>query len=147
MLLKPGEVISTPVCPSITTSSFATRTPRASPMADASSPTTPASASTDRITWRRVAPRARSSASSRLRWATRMVKVFQMMKEPTNTAIAAKTSRNVLMKLSCVSSRPARSSTTASADSACVPAGSVVASSSCSASGDVPSSAVTSTSS
>ena len=39
-------------------------------------------------TWRRVAPIARSSASSRVRWATCIEKVFQMMKDPTNSAIA-----------------------------------------------------------
>ena len=41
-------------------------------------------------TWRRVAPIARSSAISRERWVTIIVKVFQMMKEPTNSAMPAK---------------------------------------------------------
>ena len=46
---------------------------------------------TERTTWRREAPTARSSAISRLRWAISMVKVLAMMKTPTNSAIPAKT--------------------------------------------------------
>ena len=38
---------------------------------------------------------ARSSASSRLRWATRIEKVLMMMKTPTMSETAAKTSRKV----------------------------------------------------
>ena len=51
-----------------------------------------ASASSSRLpsTWRRRAPIARSSAISRDRWVTIIVKVFQMMNEPTNRAIPAK---------------------------------------------------------
>ena len=40
--------------------------------------------------WRRVAPIARISAISRERWVTIIVKVFQMMKAPTNSAMPAK---------------------------------------------------------
>ena len=40
--------------------------------------------------WRRVLPMARSRAISRERWVTIIVKVFQMMKEPTNRATPAK---------------------------------------------------------
>ena len=40
--------------------------------------------------WRRVAPTARIRAISRDRWVTIIVKVFQMMNEPTNKAMPAK---------------------------------------------------------
>ena len=49
-----------------------------------------ASSSRLRITCRRVAPIALSSAISRERWVTIIVNVFQMMKEPTNSATPAK---------------------------------------------------------
>ena len=52
--------------------------------------------STDSITWRRVAPSARSRASSRERCAMRMVKVLTMRNEPTNSAISPNTSSAVL---------------------------------------------------
>ncbi len=61
-------------------------------------PTTSASPSTDALTWRREAPSARSRASSRLRWATRIEKVFTIRNVPTTMATAANTSRKVLMK-------------------------------------------------
>ena len=57
-----------------------------------------ASSSTEPSTWPRVAPMARSRASSRVRWATRMLKVFEMMNQPTNRAMTAKTSRIVVKK-------------------------------------------------
>ena len=65
------------------------------PAVAASADITTASSSTDEVTCRRPAPRARSSASSRLRWATRIVKVLTMMKPPTITAMIANTSRKV----------------------------------------------------
>ncbi len=40
--------------------------------------------------WRLVLPMARSRAISRERWVTIIVKVFQMMNEPTNNAMPAK---------------------------------------------------------
>ena len=55
-------------------------------------PTRAASASTERVTWRRVAPTARSSASSLVRWATSIVKVLTIRKMPTNSAIPAQAS-------------------------------------------------------
>ena len=64
----------------------ATRTPRPTPMADAPAPIMRASSNRLRSTCRRVAPMARSSAISRERWVTIIVKVFQMMNEPTNSA-------------------------------------------------------------
>ena len=48
---------------------------------------------TDRVTWRRLAPRARSSADSRTRCETRIEKVLKMMKAPTTIAITAKAIR------------------------------------------------------
>ena len=50
--------------------SFAKPTPAARPTSEAIVPMARASTTTDRSTCRRVAPRARSSASSRERWAT-----------------------------------------------------------------------------
>ena len=60
------------------------------PTAEAATPSSSASSSRLRSTWRRVAPIARSSAISRERWVTIIVKVFQMMNEPTNRAMPAK---------------------------------------------------------
>ncbi len=71
--------------------------PAARPATAAIAPTTNASISTERVTWRRLAPTARISASSLVRWATSMVKVLAMMKMPTNSAIPAKASRPVFM--------------------------------------------------
>ena len=56
--------------------------PRPRPMTDPMSPITVASKRTERATWRRVDPRARKSASSRERWATRMLNVLMMRKDP-----------------------------------------------------------------
>ena len=70
---------------------LATPAPRPMPTADAASPSSAASPSRLRMTWPRVAPIARSSAISRDRWVTIIVKVFQMMNEPTNRAMPAKT--------------------------------------------------------
>ena len=55
---------------------MATSTPRPSPSTDDSSPTTNASAATERVTCFPDAPSARSSASSRDRWATMIEKVL-----------------------------------------------------------------------
>ena len=55
-----------------------------------------ASPSTERNTWRRLAPTMRSSASSRVRWPTVMENVFKMVKPPTNSAMKPKTSSAVL---------------------------------------------------
>ena len=55
---------------------MARSTPRPTPMAEATRPTVSASSITELSTCRRLAPRARSSASSRVRWATMIVKVL-----------------------------------------------------------------------
>ena len=53
---------------------------------------------TERVTCRREAPSARNRASSRVRWATMIEKVFRIRKVPTTSATAANTSRKVVMK-------------------------------------------------
>ncbi len=58
---------------------IATSTPSPRPSVEPTTPTANASSWTERITCRLEAPRARSSASSRLRWATRIEKVLTMM--------------------------------------------------------------------
>ena len=59
------------------------------------------------------------SAISRTRWATIIVNVFQMMNEPTNSAIAAKTVKSTLTKanwslMTCDASAAAAAPVTAS---------------------------------
>ena len=56
------------------------------------------SAITERSTCRREAPSVRSSANSRVRWATVTVKVLKMRKPPTSSATPANTSSAVRMK-------------------------------------------------
>ena len=62
-------------------------------MIDARVPITNASISTERRTWRRVAPSVRSVASSRVRWAIVIDRVLAITKLPTNRAIPPKASR------------------------------------------------------
>ncbi len=65
-------------------------------------PVTAASNRTVRVICRLLAPIARNSASSRPRWARMIQKVLTMRKLATSSAMAAKTSRNVLMQLSAL---------------------------------------------
>ena len=60
------------------------------------------SISTERSTCRRDAPSVRSVANSRARWATVIESVLKITNAPTNSAIPAKASRNVRMKLTNV---------------------------------------------
>ena len=60
-------------------------------------PVSVASVMTSVKTWPRVAPRARSRASSWVLWATRMLKVLAIRKLPTKTAMKANTSSGVPM--------------------------------------------------
>nr|BFE71116.1 hypothetical protein GCM10020092_044170 [Actinoplanes digitatis] len=75
-----------------------TPTPAARPSTAATSPITTASTSTEPMTWRRLAPIARISASSRVRCATMIEKVLRIRKTPTNRATPAKPSRMLLKK-------------------------------------------------
>ncbi len=77
-------------------SARASRMPRPAPTVAPSTPSTSASSCTDRTICFFDAPRARSRASSRLRWATRIEKVLTMMNDPTTRAMPAKISRNVV---------------------------------------------------
>ncbi len=73
-------------------STAATPSPAAKPSADATRPTSAASARTERTTGRRVAPIARSSAISRVRRATSIVKVLTIRNVPMNSETTAKSS-------------------------------------------------------
>ena len=86
---------STPTAPSRACRPTASRIPSPSPRTDDTSPMMADSASTMASNWRRNAPRHRSRASSRLRWATMMENVLKMMKAPTNSATPAKISSAV----------------------------------------------------
>ena len=96
---------------------------------DPTRPTTSASIITERVIWPRLAPIARSRASSRPRWATRIEKVLTMMKEPTSRAMPAKTSRKVVMKPSASCTCVAVRSATAAPVSAVYPFGVIAAAS------------------
>ena len=82
---------------------LATPSPATRPSSDAARPIVRASPVTVASTWRRDAPRARSMANSRRRWATVIEKALKMMKAPTNTATPPKASsagcRNELIEL------------------------------------------------
>ena len=58
---------------------------------EATSPTTAASIRTDRKICRRLAPRIRNMANSRVRCPTMIEKVLKMVKEPTKREMKAKT--------------------------------------------------------
>ena len=76
-------------------SPLAMSTPRPRPTSEATRATITDSSNTEFITWRRLAPRQRSRASSRVRWATMMVKVLKIRNAPTSRATKAKASRAV----------------------------------------------------
>ena len=110
---------SRPIAPSRARIPVARPTPPSRPMVADTRPIAAASTTMPPSTWRRVAPTERSSATSRRRWATSTLKVFQMTKEPTNTETAAKTSRmfvnmprpsRTAAELSSASSRPVSAS-------------------------------------
>lgn len=69
------------------------------PTAEAATATTLASARVDAVTCLREAPRARSSAFSRVRWATTIAKVLWMEKVATRSAMPEKTSRSVVKRV------------------------------------------------
>jgi hypothetical protein len=74
-------------------SSLASPTPAKSPTTEASSPITRPSMTTERMTCLREAPRVRSVANSRVRWATVIDRVLKITNAPTNSAIPPKPSR------------------------------------------------------
>jgi len=102
---------------------IASSTPSPTPRVDPSSPTTNASNSTDRVTCLLEAPRARSRASSRLRWATRIENVLTMMNAPTTREMPAKISRKVRRKPIASSRSDAASSAASSPVTASYPSG------------------------
>ena len=122
---------------------MASSTPRPMPTTEPTRPTTPASSSTDRATWRRLAPIARSRASSRLRWATRIENVLTMRNAPTVSAMPAKTRRKVVTNDSASSIRLAARAAVASPVAAWVSDGSTFATLARSSSWLVPGAAVT----
>ena len=134
---------SRPNCANRVWMPMASRKPQPRPTVDPNRPTTNASKSTDRVTWRRPAPSARSMASSRLRWATRIENVLMMRNEPTNRAMPAKTSRKMLMKLSALLMPVADSFATALPVTASNPVGSLACTAAARSSALVPSFAVT----
>ena len=77
--IRSWALMSRPTCAIRLRMAIARPMPRPTPRVAPRRPTTNASSMTDRTTWRREAPRARSSASSRLRCATRIEKVLTMM--------------------------------------------------------------------
>ena len=74
-------------------SPFASRTPSPSPIAEATTPSTVPSSTTERSTWRRDAPSVRSVASSFVRCATVIESVLKITNAPTKSAIPPKASR------------------------------------------------------
>ena len=91
-----GSVIPNPR--SSACSPSAASTPRPRPIAEETSPVRAASPSTDRNTWRRLAPTMRSRASSRVRCPTMIENVLKMVNPPTNSEMNAKTSSAVEKK-------------------------------------------------
>jgi hypothetical protein len=77
---------------------FAKPNPTKSPITEAITPTTRASKTTTRRTWRREAPSVRTVANSRARWATVIESVFAITKAPTNRATPPKASKAFWMK-------------------------------------------------
>ena len=72
---------------------FAIPKPRKSPIVEARRPITRPSSRTERSTCLRDAPRVRSVANSRVRWATVIDRVLKITNAPTNSAMAPKPSR------------------------------------------------------
>src|SRR4051812_30370080 len=84
-----------PSAPSSALSPNARTTPSPMPRTEPISPTANDSSSTEVRTWRRLAPSARKSASSRVRCDTTMLNMLKMMNAPTNSATNPKIRKNV----------------------------------------------------
>ncbi|WSG36129.1 hypothetical protein OHA72_32530 [Dactylosporangium sp. NBC_01737] len=91
---------TTPDAPCTDASRAPAPVPAARPAAEPASPTIAASARTAAASCRRPAPITRSSASSRVRWATRIENVLRIRNAPTNRATQAKPSSRVLVSRS-----------------------------------------------
>ena len=76
----------------------ASSSPQAIPISEATMPMSTVSAITERRICPREAPSVRSSANSRVRWATVTENVLKIRKLPTSSATAANTSSAVRMK-------------------------------------------------
>ena len=98
LMTRPVVGRSAPAAENAAVTPVARPTPASNPMIDATSPSSVASTRTDPRTWRRLAPMARSRASSRVRWATRIENVLKMMKAPTTTAITPNTTSRIRKK-------------------------------------------------
>ena len=98
---------------------FATPYPTTSPIADATIPSTRPSTTTERMTCRRDAPRVRSVASSRVRWATVIDRVLKITNAPTSSAMPPKTSRMVRILETSSFQSPSASLTDASVPLTC----------------------------
>ena len=122
---------------------IASRMPSPRPMVEPTAPRTNASTITIRVTCRLLAPSARSSASSRLRWATRIENVLTMRKPPTTSEMPAKISRKVVRKPTASWIALAASSAASSPVTASTPSGSRSVTLAASSSWLVPGSAVT----
>ena len=87
--------------PNATNSAFmplAMPMPSTSPTSEASRPITRPSSRTERSTCLREAPSVRSVANSRVRWATVIDRVLKITNAPTNSAMPPKPSRKIRTK-------------------------------------------------
>ena len=125
----------------------ASPTPTTMPAAPDTSPMHAASARTPPRICRRVAPTARSNATSRRRCATSTLNVFQMTNEPTKSATPANTSRTVVKIPIASRTAAVPSAATCSPVTASAPSGRTPAMVSRSSRALMPSAALTSTSS
>ena len=98
LIINPVDGMSTPNALSIARKATARPMPTPRPAPDATTPITSDSPSTEPTTCGRLAPTARSNANSRNRCATMIENVLKIRNEPTNNAMRAKISRNVLKK-------------------------------------------------
>lgn len=94
----PARVRPPASLPNRNASSAPTPMPAARPSTEAIRPTAMASSTTEPMICRPLAPMARISANSRVRWATMIEKVLRIRNVPTSNATAAKPSRILLKK-------------------------------------------------
>ncbi len=113
-------------------------TPDTRPMTDASRPSTKPSSTTERMTCLREAPRVRSVANSRVRWATVIESVLKMTNAPTSSAMPAKPSRNMRIMFIELSSSAASSLAALALSFTCRVLGSSGLTARSSSAGDVP---------